>query len=135
MQSPAHDVAGDVPRRDGGWVTLVNRLKAVLPHFVAHVKAPAPNITMRRLATSERTLTPALGAIRRTIKSSTTGVQVFIAALAELRNPPAPLGERSRMRPSTPAVAKKALDSHPQLKGRLSFDPERWMGIVDAGLP
>jgi hypothetical protein len=84
------------------------------PHFVAHVKAPAPNIIMRRLATSERTVTPALGDTRRTIKSSTTEVQVFevqifIAALAKLRNPPAPLGERSRMHPSTPAVDKKRL--------------------------
>lgn len=47
------------PRRDGGWVTLVNRLKAVPPHFVPHVRAPAPNIIMRRTATSERTLTTA----------------------------------------------------------------------------
>jgi hypothetical protein len=73
-------------------VTLVNRLKAVLPHFVPHVKAPAPNNIMRRLATSERTVTPAPGVIRRTIKvqpwgSRSSGVQVFIVAFAELRNP------------------------------------------------
>jgi len=29
-------------------VTLVNRLKAAPPHFVPHVKAPAPKIIMRR---------------------------------------------------------------------------------------
>jgi hypothetical protein len=50
-------------RWDGGWATLVNRLKAVLPHFVGHVKAPAPKIIMRRSATSERTVTPAPGII------------------------------------------------------------------------
>jgi hypothetical protein len=46
-QSPARDVAGDVP--PGRWlgVALVNRLKAAAPHFDAHVRAPAP-IIMRR---------------------------------------------------------------------------------------
>lgn len=58
------------PRRDGGWATLVNRLKAVPPHFVAHVKALAPKIIMRRFATSERTVTPASGITSCAIKSS-----------------------------------------------------------------
>ena len=35
------------------------RLVAVLPHSAAHVEAPDPDIIMRRLATSERTMTPA----------------------------------------------------------------------------
>lgn len=29
---------------------MVNRLKAALPHFVAHVRAPAPKIIMRRFS-------------------------------------------------------------------------------------
>jgi hypothetical protein len=69
-------------------VTLVKRLKAAPPHFVGHVKAPAPNIIMRRLATSERTVTPTPGIMSRTIKSSFIGVhdRLFNTALAELRN-------------------------------------------------
>lgn len=51
-------------------MTLVNRLKAAPPHFVGHVKAPAPKIIMRRYATSERTVTPTPGIMTRTIKSS-----------------------------------------------------------------
>jgi hypothetical protein len=89
-------------------VTLVNRLKAVPPHFVAHVKAPAPKIIMRRLATSERTVTPAPGVIGRTIKSSIMGRPLFFAALAELRNP-ARSARRALSRASSSAVAKKAL--------------------------
>ena len=41
-------------------VTSVNRLVADLPHSVEHVEAPDPDIIMRRLATSERTMTPAM---------------------------------------------------------------------------
>ena len=71
--------------------------------------------------TSERTVTRRQASIRRTIKSS------FIGCLSSSpprspshATPPAPLGERSPARPSTPPVAKKALDFHPQLKGRLT---------------
>jgi hypothetical protein len=100
---------GDAPiipsMRDGGWATLVKRLKAAPPHFVAHVKAAAPKIIMRRSATSERTVTPAPGIIiSRTIKSSF--VRLWGSSSSPPRSPsyatsPAPLGERSRMRPST----------------------------------
>jgi hypothetical protein len=39
-------------------VTSVNRLVAVSLHSAEHVEAPDPDIIMRRLATSERTMTP-----------------------------------------------------------------------------
>jgi hypothetical protein len=45
-------------------VTSVNRLVAACPHSAAHVEALDPDITMRRLATSERTMTPAMASIR-----------------------------------------------------------------------
>jgi hypothetical protein len=38
-------------------VTSVNRLVAARPYPAAHVEAPDPDIIMRRLATSERTMT------------------------------------------------------------------------------
>lgn len=41
-------------------VTSVNRLVAASPHSAVHVEAPAPDIIMRRLATSERTMTLAM---------------------------------------------------------------------------
>ena len=40
-------------------VTSVNRLVVARPYPAAHVEAPDPDIIMRRLATSERTMTPA----------------------------------------------------------------------------
>ena len=58
-------------------MTLANRLKAVPPHFVPHVKAPAPKIIMRRSSDLGKDRDPGAGFIRRTIKSSIKGVQVF----------------------------------------------------------
>src|SRR6516165_1556944 len=55
--------AGDVPAGTAVVATSVNRLKAAPPHFDRYVEAPAPNIIVRRLPTSERTLTPAKGII------------------------------------------------------------------------
>jgi hypothetical protein len=69
-------------------VTLVNRLKAAPPHFVPHVKAPAPKIIMRRSSDLGKDRDPAPGIILRMIKSSPIGGQIFFAALAELPNPP-----------------------------------------------
>ncbi len=40
--------------------TSFNRLVAVRPHTVGDVEASDPDIIMRRLATSERTMTPAM---------------------------------------------------------------------------
>ena len=40
--------------------TSFNRLVAVRPHTAGHVEASDPDIIMRRLATSERTMTPAM---------------------------------------------------------------------------
>jgi hypothetical protein len=40
--------------------TSVNRLVAARPHSAGHVEAPDPDIIMRRCATSERTITPAI---------------------------------------------------------------------------
>ncbi len=76
--------------------TWVNRLKAAPPHFVAHVKALAPKIIMRRLATSERTVTPAPG-----ISTPDQKFTYGDPALRHYATPPAPLGERSRTRAST----------------------------------
>jgi hypothetical protein len=59
--SDAPSDAGDVRAGTAVVVTSLIRLKAAPPHFAAHVEAPAPNIIMRRSATSERTLTPAKG--------------------------------------------------------------------------
>ena len=91
-------------------MTLANRLKAAPPHFVPHVKAPAPKIIMRRSSDLGKDRDPAPGVILRMIKSSPMGVR----ASSSPHSPsyptlPAPLGERSRMRYSIPAVAKKAL--------------------------
>jgi hypothetical protein len=41
-------------------VTSVNRLVAARPPSAGHVEAPDPDIIMRRSATSERTMTPAM---------------------------------------------------------------------------
>jgi hypothetical protein len=103
-------------------VTLVNRLKAVPPHFVPHVKAPAPKIIMRRSGDLGKDRDP--GARRHSPHDQkfNMGIRVFIAALAELPNP-ASYGRALACVPATPAVAKKALDSHPQLKGRLTSRP------------
>ena len=46
--------------------TSFNRLAAARPHSDPHVEASDPDIIMRRLATSERTMTPAM-ASRRTL--------------------------------------------------------------------
>jgi len=75
------------PRRDGGWATLVNQLKAAPPHFVEHVKAPTLKVIMRRSATLERTVTPTPDIVSCMTKSSFIGghVQLFAAVLAELR--------------------------------------------------
>jgi len=59
--SGAPSDAGDVPAGTVVVATSLIRLKAAPPHFAAHVEAPAPNIIMRRMSTSERTLTPAKG--------------------------------------------------------------------------
>jgi transposase-like protein len=40
--------------------TSFNRLAAARPHSAGHVEASDPDIIVRRLATSERTMTPAL---------------------------------------------------------------------------
>ena len=45
-------------------VTSVNRLVAARPYPAVHVEAPDPDIIMRRLATSERTMTPAMASKR-----------------------------------------------------------------------
>ena len=42
------------------WDLHHNRLVAVRPHTAGHVEASDPDIIMRRLATSERTMTPAM---------------------------------------------------------------------------
>jgi hypothetical protein len=39
--------------------TSFNRLEVVRPHSAQHVEASGPDIIMRRLTTSERTMTPA----------------------------------------------------------------------------
>jgi hypothetical protein len=41
-------------------VTSSNQLEAACPHSVPYVEAPDPDIIMGRLATSERTTTPAV---------------------------------------------------------------------------
>jgi hypothetical protein len=105
-------------------VTLVNRLKTVPPHFVPHVKAPAPKIIMRRSSDLGKDRDP--GARRHSPHDQKFNmeVRVFIAALAELPNPASSDGRALACVPATPAVAKKALDSHPQLKGRLTAEPQ-----------
>ena len=45
-------------------VTSLNKLAAARPHSAGHVEAPDPDIIMRRLATSERTMTPAQASMR-----------------------------------------------------------------------
>ena len=88
-RSPARSPGRRCPAGTVVVATSVNRLMADPPHSVAHVEAPAPDIIMRRLATSERTMTPAPGIIiSRTIKRSFVhyGGQLFATALAELRN-------------------------------------------------
>ena len=70
-------------------------------------------------------MTPAPGVIRRVIKSSTmeftsSAVRGLIAALVP--NPASSARRALSHAPSTAAVAKKALDSHPQLKGRLTVN-------------
>jgi len=80
-------------------VTLVKRLKAAPPHFVGHVKAPAPKIIMRRYATSERTVTPTPGIMSRTIKSSfmESTSSTSPPRSPSYATPPASLGERQHV--------------------------------------
>ena len=69
-------------------MTLVNRLKAVPPHFVPHVKAPAPKIIMRRSSDLGKDRDP--GARRHSPhnqKFTDRGPGHLFAALAELPNP------------------------------------------------
>ena len=50
--------------------TSFNRLKAeLILHSAAHVEASGPDIIMRRLTTSERTMTPAMASMRRLSES------------------------------------------------------------------
>lgn len=44
--------------------TSLNWLTTACPHFALHVEAADPDIIMRRLATSERTVTPSAGISR-----------------------------------------------------------------------
>jgi hypothetical protein len=44
--------------------TSFNRLVAAHPHAAANVEASDPDIIMRRFATSERTMTPAMTSIQ-----------------------------------------------------------------------
>jgi hypothetical protein len=78
------------------------------PHSAAHVEASDPDIIVRRLATSERTMTPAMASIRshsnRARPISTTPISSDGASATAL------LADG----------AKRILDNKPQLKGRLN---------------
>jgi hypothetical protein len=75
------------------------RLVAVLPNSDAYVEAPGLDIIMRRMATWERTKTPAMTSTRSHWTRSVKG------GLVQHR-----LAKRAR----------KKLDNKPQLKGRMS---------------
>ena len=49
-------------------MTSLKKLAAARPHSAGHVEAPDPDIIMRRLATSERTMTPAMHQQARSIQ-------------------------------------------------------------------
>lgn len=73
-------------------VTSVNRLVAARPHSVGHVEAPDPDIIMRRSATSERTMTPAMHQQAKSIQCPANNR--MSAALAPSPQPrPAPTGQ------------------------------------------
>ena len=70
-------------------MTLVNRLKAAPPHFVPHIKAPAPKIIMRRSSDLGKDRDPGVRCYSpHDQKLTNGGPSLFIAALAELPKPP-----------------------------------------------
>ena len=89
--------------------TSVNRLAAAPPHSAGHVEASNPDIIMRRLATSEWTMTPAMASPRwRRHRAFAHRDRTVCANPDQLRR-----GERYRLIKDR---AQWRLDNRPQLK-------------------
>jgi hypothetical protein len=67
--------AGRCPAGTVVVMTSVNRLVAARPYPAVHVEAPDPDIIMRRLATSERTMTPGDGITALRFSSESSPIQ------------------------------------------------------------
>jgi hypothetical protein len=103
-------------------VTSVNRLVPARPYPAVHVEAPDPDIIMRRPATSERTMTPAM-ASKRPLRFSGESRPIQYRAgnhmrqLTRLHNPDQSDGASAT---ALLGVVLRVLDKNSQLKGRLT---------------
>jgi hypothetical protein len=105
-------------------VTSVNRLVAARPYPVVHVEAPDPDIIMRRPATSERTMTPAM-ASKRPLRFSGESRPIQCRAGNRMRQPRSPVSTTPTSSDGASATALlgvvlRVLDTNSQLKGRLT---------------
>jgi DNA-binding CsgD family transcriptional regulator len=106
-------------------VTSVNRLVAARPYPVVHVEAPDPDIIMRRPATSERTMTPAM-ASKRPLRFSGESRPIQCRAGNRMRQPRSPVSTAPTSSDGASATALlgvvlRVLDTNSQLKGRLTL--------------
>jgi hypothetical protein len=112
-------------RWDGGCGDLVYSAVAVRPHSAARVEAPGPDIIIRRMATSERTMTPATTPARsRCNRQVHLNARLAIACQPRSPRPRNPdqlrRGERYRHAGGELKKVRKTLDNKPQLKGRIT---------------
>jgi hypothetical protein len=110
-------------------VTSVNRLVAARPYPAVHVEAPDPDIIMRRPATSERTMTPAM-ASQRPLRFSGESRPIQYQADNHMRQPRSPVSTTPTSSDGASATAllgvvRRVLDKNSQLKGRLTINAYR----------
>jgi hypothetical protein len=114
-------------------VTSVNRLVAARPYPVVHVEAPDPDIIMRRPATSERTMTPAM-ASKRPLRFSGESRPIQCRAGNRMRQPRSPVSTTLTSSDGASATALlgvvlRVLDTNSQLKCRLTIGRNK--GFLD----